>query len=79
MNEDWQLLVQKIGVESSRIKFEEICEIIFKKLYPNESPRTIKVSKGDGGIDIFIGDIGIEPIEVIQCKFFNLGIGDSQK
>ncbi|MGV0831985.1 NACHT domain-containing protein [Empedobacter brevis] len=79
MNDDWQLLVQKIGVESSRIKFEEICEIIFKKLYPNENPRTIKVSKGDGGIDIFIGEIGIEPIEVIQCKFFNLGVGDSQK
>lgn len=79
MNKDWLILVEKFDVESARIKFENICESLFKKIYPNKTVRTVKVSQGDGGIDIFIGEIGIEPIDVIQCKFFIKGIDESQK
>ncbi|AZA52765.1 NACHT domain-containing protein [Chryseobacterium sp. G0201] len=79
MNKDWLLLVQKFDVESARIKFENICESLFKKLYPKKTVRTVKVNQGDGGIDIFIGEIGVEPIHVIQCKFFLSGIDESQK
>lgn len=79
MNKDWLLLVQKFDVESARIKFENICEGLFKKIYPKKTVRTVKVNQGDGGIDIFIGEIGVEPIHVIQCKFFLSGIDESQK
>ncbi|MDR7832504.1 ATP-binding protein [Riemerella anatipestifer] len=79
MNKDWLILVKKFDVESARIKFENICESLFKRIYPNKTVRTVKVSQGDGGIDVFIGEIGIEPIDVIQCKFFVDGIDESQK
>lgn len=79
MNKDWLILVEKFDLESARIKFENICESLFKRIHPNKTIRTVKVSQGDGGIDVFIGEIGIEPIDVIQCKFFASGVGESQK
>lgn len=79
MDKDWLLLIQKFDLESSRSKFESICERLYKKLNPDKSVRTVQTSQGDGGIDIFIGEIGVEPIDVIQCKFFASGIGDPQK
>ncbi|WP_294317997.1 ATP-binding protein [uncultured Chryseobacterium sp.] len=79
MNKDWLVLVQKFDEASSRTKFENICEGLFRKLNPQQTVRTVRANQGDGGIDIFIGEIGIEPIDVIQCKFFISGIGDSQK
>lgn len=79
MEKDWLILVEKYDLDSARSRFENICEALFKRLYPDKSVRTVRVSQGDGGIDIFIGEIGIEPIDVIQCKFFASGIGDSQK
>ncbi|WP_169712671.1 ATP-binding protein [Epilithonimonas caeni] len=79
MNKDWLVLVQKFDEASARTKFENICEGLFRKLNPKKTVRTVRVNQGDGGIDIFIGEIGIEPIDVIQCKFFVSGIGDSQK
>lgn len=79
MNKDWLILVEKFDVESARIKFENICESLFKRIYPKKTIRTVKVSQGDGGIDVFIGEIGEEPIDVIQCKFFVDGLEESQK
>ncbi len=79
MNKDWLVLVKKFDLESSRIKFESICESLFKRIHPTKNIRTVRVSQGDGGIDIFIGEIGEKPIDVIQCKFFIDGIGESQK
>ncbi|HRE78473.1 MAG TPA: ATP-binding protein [Flavobacterium sp.] len=78
MNKDWLILVEKFDLESARTKFQDICESLYKKISVKE-PRTVRVNQGDGGIDIFIGEIGLEPIEVIQCKFFVDGLGESQK
>ncbi|QOW09925.1 AAA family ATPase [Kaistella flava (ex Peng et al. 2021)] len=79
MNKDWLILVQKFDVESARIKFENICEGLFRKLNPTKTVRTVRVNHGDGGIDVFVGEIGEEPIDVIQCKFFVNGIEESQQ
>lgn len=79
MNKDWLVLVQKFDEASARTKFEDICVGLYRFLHPEREPRTVEVRQGDGGIDIFMGNIGIEPIDVIQCKFFISGIGESQK
>lgn len=78
MKEDWMRLIEKYNIAGARIKFEDICTTLFKKLNPQKNVKSVRVSKGDKGIDIFIGDIGVEPIDVIQCKFFQT-IGKSQK
>lgn len=41
--------------------------------------KSVRVDIGDGGVDVFIGDIQNQPIKVIQCKFFVNGIEESQK
>lgn len=79
MNEAWLILINKFGEAGSRSKFEEICESLYRSEFQSRNVRKVKVNKGDGGIDIFIGEIGIEPIDVIQCKFFINGVGESQK
>ncbi|MBD1425676.1 NACHT domain-containing protein [Sphingobacterium arenae] len=79
MNEEWLWLVKRYTEAGARTKFEDICESLFKKKYPNNHVKGIKVVVGDGGVDIFIGELGIEPITIIQCKFFVNGIGESQK
>jgi len=48
-------------------------------MFKQEHVQQMALSQGDGGIDIFIGDIGISPIGVYQCKFFLDKIGSSQK
>ncbi len=78
MNEKWLYLVKRYTEAGARSKFEEICASLFKKKYLSEDVKTVKVTAGDGGIDIFIGDIRM-PIQVIQCKFFVNGIEASQK
>ncbi|WP_452221435.1 hypothetical protein [Lacinutrix salivirga] len=79
MNKDWFVLIKKFTISGARDKFETICGTLFKKLYPNKNVRLIKVNQGDGGIDVLIGEIGLKPINVIQCKFFPSEFGESQK
>jgi len=79
MNKDWFTLIEKSNLPGARDKFENICGSLFKKVYPDENVRIVEVNQGDGGIDIFIGKIGISPIHVIQCKFFPSRLGESQK
>jgi hypothetical protein len=79
MNKDWLILVEKFDLESARTKFQDICESLYKKIFPEKQPRTVRINQGDGGIDIFIGEIGLEPVEIIQCKFFVNGFGEAQK
>jgi sRNA-binding carbon storage regulator CsrA len=67
------------SVEAAREAFESDCTTLFKRMYPEYSTRRVATHVGDGGVDIFIGNIGIEPITVIQCKFFIDDFGDSQK
>lgn len=78
MIDEWLLLIKEFKKEGARAKFEEICSTLFKNIYINKYVKTVRLSQGDGGIDIFIGEIGNEPIEVIQCKFFP-EFGESQK
>jgi hypothetical protein len=71
MQRGWQDYVALHGnLEGARAAFEPDCESLFGKLYPNKNVKTVAVKKGDGGIDIFIGELGVEPVTVIQCKFF---------
>ncbi|WP_102793175.1 restriction endonuclease, partial [Elizabethkingia anophelis] len=80
MVEDWLLLIERYGLEGARAKFESICADLYKAIYrENQYVKEVRVSQGDGGIDIFIGNIGNEPIHIIQCKFFYPEFGDSQK
>ena len=67
------------GIEAARASFEVTCENLFRKLYPHEQVHTVEVTQGDGGIDVFVGELGVKSITVIQCKFFLDEFGDSQK
>jgi len=67
------------GAEGARAAFEKACETLFRKIYSSKNVQQVAVKHGDGGIDILVGEIGVEPIIVIQCKFFIEHFGDSQK
>lgn len=79
MNKDWFTLIEKHTLAGARDKFESICGLLFEEVYPDEDVKIVEVNQGDGGIDIFVGKIGVEPIHVIQCKFFPSRLEDSQK
>lgn len=79
MNEEWIYLVKRYTEAGARSKFEDICATLLKKKFPTEFVKTVKIKVGDGGVDIFIGDIENKPIQIFQCKFFVNGIAESQK
>lgn len=79
MSKEWIELIGKYELEGARSRFEQICSNLYKRIHSRSNVRKVDVKQGDGGIDIFIGEIGVEPISVIQCKFFPNGIGNSQK
>ena len=58
------------GIEGARAGFEEACETLLRKLYPGRNVQIIRANPGDEGIDILVGEIGVEAIKVFQCKFF---------
>lgn len=58
------------NLAGAREAFEEACESLFRKIHQDKHVSQVQVKQGDGGIDIFIGEFGNEPITVIQCKFF---------
>jgi len=69
---------EKYGT-GAREKFEDACHTILSTKYSSEEVKAVKVTQGDGGIDIFIGRYGLEPLIIYQCKYFPNTIGDSQK
>lgn len=80
MNRDWTDFKGLHGnLAGAREAFEDACETLFRKINSDKSVSQVKVKIGDGGIDIFIGEFGVEPITVIQCKFFLESFGESQK
>ncbi len=80
MHRDWIGFKALYGnIAGAREAFEDSCETLYRKKYTEEHVSQVRVKQGDGGIDIFIGELGIEPITVIQCKFFLETFGDSQK
>jgi hypothetical protein len=66
------------GLAGAREKFEDLAFDLIK----SEEPRALKVRvlQGDGGIDAHVNDLN-DPtgVHVYQCKFFEKGLGDSQK
>lgn len=80
MNRDWQDFKSlHSNVAGAREAFENACETLFRKIHSDQHVSQVSVKQGDGGIDIFIGNLGVEPVTVIQCKFFLESFGDSQK
>lgn len=78
MKRNFKYLVDKHNIAGAREEFERLCEDVLKKEYPLYNVHGVKVSQGDGGIDVFIGDIN-SSMDVYQCKFFIDEIGSSQK
>jgi hypothetical protein len=80
LKKDWYDFKSKYGnIEGARSAFELACETLFRKENAGKNVQQVAVKQGDGGIDVFIGEISTSPITVIQCKFFLDEIGDSQK
>lgn len=78
MERNWDRFVDIYGnIQGAREAFEQACETIFRNQYSKKAQQ-IRTAKGDEGIDIMIGDLSEESIEVIQCKFFIHDFGDSQ-
>ncbi len=77
---DWHdYKIKNTNIEGARAAFEKDCATLFNSIYKGLNVKTVKISVGDGGIDVFAGNIGVEPIIVIQCKFFLEDFGASQK
>ena len=76
----WTELVHIYGNEAgARIAFENACSMILTARHPNENVNSVRVHQGDGGIDVYVGYLGVEPVEIYQCKFFIDGVSDTQK
>ncbi len=67
------------NLEGARAAFEHDCEALLQALHPQENVKLVRANPGDEGVDVFVGDIGVTPIEVYQCKFFLDSLGKSQK
>lgn len=60
--------------------FENVCFELVRKKYGKESNvQKIRPFMGDHGIDIYVNHIGVEPIHIYQCKYFQNGLGKSQQ
>lgn len=80
MNRNWtDFKSLHSNISGAREAFENACESLFRKVYIGKTVSQVKVKLGDGGIDVFVGEIGVEPITVIQCKFFLESFEESQK
>lgn len=77
MERDFRYLRDMHGDAGAREIFEKICTELLYAQY-GETAHNIRVSQGDGGIDILVGNF-TAPIHNYQCKFFLDGIGDAQK
>jgi hypothetical protein len=66
------------GVAGARDKFDDLAAQLVEGEHPGATK--VRVKRGDGGVDVRVGEV-TDPggIKVFQCKFFPLGIGDSQK
>ncbi len=80
MEKSWRDFKSMYGnYAGAREAFESACEDLFRKVFSGLNVQRVEVKQGDGGIDIYVGEIGIEPIIVIQCKFFLEEFGEAQR
>lgn len=77
MERDFRYLRDAHGDAGAREIFEKICTELMHGCFANNA-HNIRVSQGDGGIDILVGDL-TKPIENYQCKYFIDSIDDPQK
>jgi len=71
LERDWRDFKSlKGGLEGARAAFEKACESLIRKIHLGKTVQQVKVKLGDGGIDVYVGELGVEPITVYQCKFF---------
>lgn len=71
MERDWRdFKALKGSIEGARESFEKACESLIRKIHPDKNVQQVRVKLGDGGIDVYVGEFGEEPITVYQCKFF---------
>ena len=54
----------------TRLSFEDSDE--------DKNVKGVRLAQGDGGIDVFVGNIGQEKIDVYQSKYFDAGLRSSQ-
>ncbi|QDK79962.1 hypothetical protein EXU85_15630 [Spirosoma sp. KCTC 42546] len=80
MDRDWtDFKALYSNIDGARKAFADSCETVFRKEYSDKNVQQVAVKRGDGGIDIFVGDYGQEPIDVYQCKYFLEEIEQAQK
>jgi transcription termination factor NusB len=80
MERSWQDYVAlNSNIEGARASFEKDCEKLLRKMNPEKDVKVIRANPGDEGIDVYIGNMETEPIEIYQCKFFLSEIADAQK
>lgn len=77
MERGFEYLVDVHGEPGARDIFERICTNLFQSMY-GPITKSVEVSRGDGGIDVLVGDLP-RPQKVYQCKFFLNGLGSSQR
>ena len=66
------------GIEGARFRFENLMEELLRKENSSRNVKRVRLAQGDGGIDVFVGNIGQEKIDVYQCKYFDAGLRSSQ-
>lgn len=66
------------GIEGARFRFEDLMEELLRKENSSRNVKGVRLAQGDGGIDVFVGNIGQEKIDVYQCKYFDVGLRSSQ-
>lgn len=77
MERDFRYLRDQHGDAGAREIFENICTQMLHARFGADA-HNIRVSQGDEGIDILVGDFQ-QPIDNYQCKFFIDGLDDPQK
>ncbi|SPU40716.1 Uncharacterised protein [Lysinibacillus capsici] len=68
MERDFSWLWENLK-EGARQKFEDICYDLYSYEFPEAEVHKVKVTQGDGGIDVYIDDSNGE-YTIIQCKYF---------
>jgi hypothetical protein len=80
MQRDWKDFKSLYSnISGAREAFANACETVFRKKYQGNNVQQVSVKHGDGGIDIFVGNLGQDAIDVFQCKYFVDELAQAQK
>ena len=71
MERDWNdFKAIHTNLPGARDAFEKACETLFRSIHKERNVKQVSVKRGDGGIDVYVGELGVEPVIIYQCKFF---------